>query len=151
MTYLVTGGAGFIGTRVVRDLVRQNEQVIVYDWYPDRTTLERLLTREEIENKVKIVQGDVTNFARLFDIIKQNNVDKIVHLAALLLHDVNASPLQGLKINSEGTINIYEAAKLLGLKKVVWISSGSVFGPPEAYPQEYIPKVGFAHNPRIEA
>jgi UDP-glucose 4-epimerase len=139
MTYLVTGGTGFIGTRVVRDLVREGEQVIVYDWTPDRLALERLLRKEEIENKVKLVQGDVTDIAHLISIIKQYNPEKIVHLAALLLHDVNANPLLGVKVNCEGTVAIFEAARLAGVNKVVWISSGSVYGPPEAYTQEYIP------------
>jgi nucleoside-diphosphate-sugar epimerase len=79
------------------------------------------------------------DFARLMSVIKQYNIDRVVHLAALLLHDVNASPLNGLKTNCEGTVNVFEAARLMGLKKVVWISSGSVFGPPEAYSQEFIP------------
>jgi UDP-glucose 4-epimerase len=139
MTYLVTGGTGFIGSRVVRDLVRDGEQVVVYDWYPERVALERLLSAEEIDTQVKIVQGDVTDFANLINVIKQHNVDKIVHMAALLLHDVNTNPFLAVKVNCEGTVATFEAARLLGLKKVVWISSGSVFGPPEAYEQEYIP------------
>ncbi len=139
MTYLVTGGTGFIGSRVVRDLVREGEQVVVYDWTPERIALERLLGKDEIESKVKIVRGDVTDFAQLAAVIRQYNIDRVVHLAALLLHDVNASPLSGMKVNCEGTVNVFEAARLLGLKKVVWISSGSVFGPPEAYREEFIP------------
>lgn len=139
MTYIITGGTGFIGSRVTRDLVREGESVVVYDWAPDTTILGRLLTKYEIESKVKIVQGDVTNFAHLVSTIKQNKAEKIVHMAALLLHDVNANPLLAVKINCEGTIAAFEAAKLLGLNKVVWASSGSVFGPPEAYSQEYIP------------
>lgn len=139
MTYLVTGGTGFIGSRVVRDLVREGEKVIVYDWYPSDLNLARLLTRKEIENNVRIIQGDVTDFVHIASVVKQNSINRIVHLAALLLHDINANPLAGLQINSVGTINIFEAAKLFGIKKVVWISSGSVFGPPEAYVEEYIP------------
>jgi UDP-glucose 4-epimerase len=60
-------------------------------------------------------------------------------MAALLLHDVNANPLLGVKVNCEGTVSVFEAARLLDIKKVVWPSSGSVYGPPEMYPQEYIP------------
>ena len=139
MNYLVTGGTGFIGSRVVRDLVRAGEQVVVYDWTPDLKMLERFLSRTEVDNRVKIIQGDVVDFAHLTAIIKQFNIDKIVHAAALLLHDVNANPLLAVKVNCEGTVGVFEAARWLGIKKVVWISSGSVFGPPEAYPQEYIP------------
>ena len=147
MTYLVTGGTGFIGSRVVRDLVRSGENVVVLDWFPERIALERLLSQEEIEDKVKIVQGDVSDYAHLTRIIKQYNVEKIVHTAALLLHDVNANPLLAVKVNCEGTVAVFEAARLLGVKKVVWISSGSVFGPPENYAQEYIPNDAL-HNPQ---
>lgn len=139
MTYLITGGTGFIGSRVTRDLVREGESVVVYDWAPESAMLERLLTGDEIEDKVKIVRGDVTDFEYLVGTIKRYRVEKIVHLAALLLHDVNANPLLAVKVNCEGTVAVFEAARILGLKKVVWASSGSVFGPPEAYSREYIP------------
>ncbi|MBN1189905.1 MAG: NAD(P)-dependent oxidoreductase [Dehalococcoidales bacterium] len=139
MAYLVTGGTGFIGSRVVRDLVHEGEEVVVYDWDPDRAALERLMDKAEVEEKVRIVRGDVTDFARMAGVIRQYNIDRVVHLAAMLLHDVNASPLTGMRVNCEGTVNVFETARLMGLKKVVWISSGSVFGPPESYSQEYIP------------
>jgi UDP-glucose 4-epimerase len=147
MTYLVTGGTGFIGSRVVRDLVKAGEEVIVFDWYPDRVALERMLNANDIESKVKIVQGDVADFAHLTKVIQQYKIEKIVHTGALLLHDVNANPLLAVKINCTGTVAVFEAAKLLGVKKVVWISSGSVYGPPENYPQEYIPNNAI-HNPQ---
>src|ERR1039458_8536775 len=139
MKYLVTGGTGFIGSYVVRDLVLAGEQVVVYDWKPERRILEHLLTPEQIDVSVTMVQGDITNFDRILDVINQSQVEKIIHTAALMLHDVNANPLQAIKVNCEGTVACFEAAKILGLKKVVWVSSGSVFGPPEFYSQEYIP------------
>ena len=102
MTYLVTGGTGFIGSRIVRNLVREGEQVVVYDWNPERIALTRLLSTEEINTHVKIVQGDVTDYVHLTGVIKQYNCEKVVHLAALLLHDVNANPALALKLNCEG-------------------------------------------------
>lgn len=139
MPYLITGGAGFIGSHVVRDLVREGEKVIVYDNFPRRTTLEMLLTPEEIDAHVKIVPGDITDYALLVKTLKDNNVDKIIHLAAIMILEFNANPLLGVRVNCEGAAAVFEAARFLGLKKVVWASSGSVFGPGSMYPEEYIP------------
>ena len=139
MTYLVTGGTGLIGSRIVRDLVREGEQVVVYDWLPAKRSLERLLSDEEIEDMVKIVRGDVTDSPHLFSTIINNNAETIVHTASLLALESNANPLWALKVNCEGTICVFEAARVLGLKKVVWSSSNAAFGPPERYPQEHIP------------
>jgi len=139
MTYLVTGGTGLIGSRIVRDLVLEGEQVVVYDWLPDRSSLERLMNEEEIENMIKIVQGEITDLPHLFRTITENNVEKIIHTASLLILDSNANPYLAVKVNCEGTICVFEAARILGLKKVVWSSSNACFGPPEKYPEEYIP------------
>jgi nucleoside-diphosphate-sugar epimerase len=137
--YMVTGGSGFIGSRIVRNLVQEGDSVVVYDWLPVRSNLERFLSEKELQNKVKIIHGDITDYSLLIRTLKENNIDKIVHMAGLLIHEVNANPLLGARVNIEGTISVFEAARFLGLKKVVWASSGSVFGPAEMYTQEYIP------------
>jgi nucleoside-diphosphate-sugar epimerase len=139
MAYLVTGGAGFIGSRVVRDLVREGEKVVVYDVFPRRNTLELVLDGGEIDNNVKMVQGDVTDYAHLLKTLQENKIETIIHLAAVMILEFQADPLLGVKVNCDGTASVFEAARFLGIKKVVWASSGSVFGPGEMYPQEYIP------------
>ena len=139
MSYLVTGGTGLIGSCIVRDLVREGEHVVVYDILPDRSFLERLMTDEVIESMVKIVRGDVTDPPRLFRTILENKVEKIIHTASLLVLDSNSNPYLAVKVNCQGTICVFEAARTLGVKKVVYASSNSCFGPAEKYPQEYIP------------
>jgi len=139
MTYLVTGGTGFIGSRIVRDLVREGEAVVAYDWSPETSGLERLLSAGEIKSRVKVIQGDVTDFSLLTRTLKENSVTRVIHMAALMLLEINANPLLGVRVNCEGTVAVFEAARLLGLEKVSWASSGSVFGPAERYPQEYLP------------
>ncbi len=138
MAYLVTGGTGLIGSHIVRDLVKDGARVVVYDWSPDYGVFERLLGAGE-RALVKIVQGDVTDLPHLMREVKENGVDVIVHMAAVLSTDVNQNPALAIKINSGGTANVFETARILGLRKVVWASSMSVFGPPEKYREEYIP------------
>ena len=92
MSYLVTGGTGLIASRVVRDLVREGKHVVAYDWLPERDALERLLSEEEIESRVKIVRGDVTDLSNLLRTIQENNVENIIHEATLLTPEVRVNP-----------------------------------------------------------
>ena len=127
MSYLVTGGTGLLGARIVRDLIRDGEQVVAYDLFPDRDMMDMLLSEHE-KAKVKIVQGDVLDFSYLMNTLKENNVDSIVHTAAIIGKDaINANIPLATRVGTEGTVNIFEAARLLGLKKVVWTSSNAVF------------------------
>jgi nucleoside-diphosphate-sugar epimerase len=139
MNYLVTGGTGLIGSRIVRDLVREGAQVVVYDLRPDVNMLRDLLSDEEIGDRVVIVQGDVTDVSNFFRAIIKNKVEAIIHTASLLVLDSNANPPLAVKVNCEGTLCVLEAVRTLELKKVVWASSNSVFGPPEMYPVGHIP------------
>ena len=138
MAYLVTGGTGLIGSRIVCDIIREGKSAVVYDFSPGGSFLEQLLSEKE-RRQVKIVQGDVTDLPHLIRTVKENNVDKVIHMASLLVDDSRANPPLAIRINCEGTVNVFETARLLGLKKVVWASSITVFGPPEKYPEEYIP------------
>ena len=132
MTYLVTGGTGFIGSRIVRDIVREGEQVIVYDLFPEGSFLWRLLSEEE-KTSVKIVRGNVTDLPYLIHTVKENKVEKIIHLASVLIEVSSDNPPLALKVNCEGAMNVFETARLLGLSKVVWASSITVFGSQEKY------------------
>jgi len=137
MAYLVTGGTGLIGARIVRDIVREGKQAIAYDLYPDRTMVEQLLDSKEKE-LVKIITGDVTDLPHLIHTVQDNKVDKIIHIAGLLSDASKAIPYKAMKINCEGTVNIFETARILGLSKVVWSSSIGVFGTEDRYPEGYI-------------
>jgi UDP-glucose 4-epimerase len=139
MTYLITGGTGLIGSHIVRDLVREGETVVVFDLIPDMPALGRLLDEEEISSSVHIVRGDITDFPLLLNTLNHHKVDKIIHLAGILQADAAVNVPLAVKVNCEGTVNIFEAAKFLKIKKVVWASTSSIFGPASIYPQEYLP------------
>lgn len=148
MVYLVTGGGGLIGSRVVRDLAAEGEQVVLYDLSPQREFLEQLLSEEE-RTRVKIERGDITDLSHLIRTVKENKVGKIIHLASLLLADSAASPLMAIKVNCEGTVNIFEIARNFAIKKVVWASAIGVFGSKELYAEEYVPNNAAHYPPTI--
>jgi nucleoside-diphosphate-sugar epimerase len=128
MTYLVTGGTGFIGAYVVRDLLKLGERVVCFDIDPNARLLGSVISPDHLE-KVTIIRGDVTDWTQVLHAMKEHRVDKVIHLASLLTSSSEANFPQALKVNCEGTNHVFEGAVLLGLEKVVWASSVAVFGP----------------------
>ena len=87
---------------------------------------------------VKFLQGDILDLASLFRACKEYEVENIIHMAYFKILHAKANPLWATRVNCEGTGNVFEAARILGLKRVVWASSIAVFGPPEMYRGESI-------------
>jgi len=129
MAYLVTGGTGFIGSYVVRDLLNQGKEVVCLQ-RSGITPVSRLVVGEGNQDKLKIVQGDVSNTLQLFDVIRKNNIEVIVHLGYIILSGgiSETQPAYALQVNCVGTNNLLEAARLFGLKKIIWTSSIQAFG-----------------------
>ncbi|MDD4859046.1 MAG: NAD(P)-dependent oxidoreductase [Dehalococcoidales bacterium] len=137
MNCLVTGGMGFIGTYIIKELIKDGEQIIAYDSYPNSELHERVLTKAD-RDKIKIVQGDITDLAQLTRTVKEHKVDKIVHMAYILTNETSANPPLGIRVNINGTNNIFEAARIMDVKKVVWASSISVYGPAARYKEQVL-------------
>ncbi len=139
MSYLITGATGFIGAHIIRELLHNGEKgVVAYDLNPVGNSLDVILNDEE-KSKIKLMKGDVLDLAQLLRAIKENNVMHVIHLAALLPPACIANPKLGVRVNCEGTANVFEAARILNLTKVTWASTGSVFGAESLYPEGDIP------------
>lgn len=125
MVYLVTGGAGFIGSNIVDHLLANGEEVRVLDNF---STGKRENLLPHIKNeKFKLFEGDLRSFHIVRDAV--NGVDFILHQGALpsVPRSIN-DPLTSNDVNILGTLNILEAAKEFHVKRVVNASSSSVFG-----------------------
>lgn len=122
MSILVIGGMGFIGSRIVRSLVELGEDVVVVGRQP---TLHRL---GEIAKKIKVVQGDKANIDQVFDWISTYKVSKIIDASSELEAESERVPYSATKINLIGTLNVFEASRISGIKRVVWASSLAVYG-----------------------
>lgn len=122
-TFLVTGGAGFIGSNIVRHLVSRGEKVVVLDDL-SHGNKENI---EDVKDKITFIEGDIRNL----DVVKKSmkGVDYVLHHAAL--HAVPQSieyPLEVNDVNTNGTLQVLVAARDAGVKRVVFASSSSVYG-----------------------
>ena len=118
-TNLITGGMGFVGAYLARELVAEGEEVVLFQ---RRSKL--LPSLADLEGKVKIISGDVSNWVHMVDALEGNNVDCIYHTAALLGKGCAASAAAGFQVNVVGTFNILEAARILGVPYVIYTSTG---------------------------
>lgn len=130
--YLITGGTGFLGSYVVRKLLAADEGVAVFDLRPDEKTLS-LIAGSDALKKCQIIRGDVTVAAQLMGAAIAAKPRIIVHLASPLPPDSEWDPTASLSQMTSGHVNVLEAARHLGVEKVVWASATSVFGRPESH------------------
>jgi UDP-glucose 4-epimerase len=121
--FLVTGGAGFVGSHVVdRLLAHDAAEVVVLDLDPREHHLRDALA----SGRVRLVAGDVTDAATLRAPFE--GVHGLFHAAVLPLNPCSADPRRCLDVNVVGTFNVYDAAREAGVRKIVFSSASSVYG-----------------------
>ncbi|HEX7106563.1 MAG TPA: NAD-dependent epimerase/dehydratase family protein [Acidothermaceae bacterium] len=138
LRFLVTGAAGFIGSNLVDRLLAEGHDVVGVDDL-SRGKLENLEEARRVggsgDSKFSFVKADITD-AGFGDIVASSNPEVVCHLAAQM--DVRVSvrePLEDARLNVLGTINVLEASRAAGVRKVVFTSSGgSIYGDPEHLP-----------------
>jgi len=131
---LVIGAAGCIGAQVVANLVRDGGTPVVFDIAEDRRRL-RLVMDAAAADGVTWVAGDIREPDILKDVISEHKVAAIVHLAALQVPFCNADPVRGAQVNVVGQVNVFEAARALGVRGLAYASSVAALPPAgEAWP-----------------
>ncbi len=131
MRYLVTGGAGFIGSNIVEKLVRRGESVRVIDDFSTGSR-ENLDPYKEV---VEIIEGDIRNSADAYRAVE--GVDLVLHEAALpSVPRSITDPVASNDVNVNGTLNILRAARDAGVSRVVFASSSSVYGNAPTLPKQ---------------
>jgi nucleoside-diphosphate-sugar epimerase len=130
--YLITGGAGFIGSNIVKELLLRREQVRVLDNFSTGKR-ENLFPFKDYPN-LEIFEGDLRSFHIVRDAVK--GVDYVLHQGALPSVPRSVKdPITSNDVNINGTLNILEASKEFGVKRVVFASSSSVYGNSETLPK----------------
>jgi UDP-glucuronate 4-epimerase len=136
--YLVTGGAGFIGSHLVERLVRDRRRVVVFDsfddFYPEAIKRRNLAPALE-SGAVEIVTGDVRDRGALDRALAGRPIEALIHLAARAgVQPSLRDPALYMDVNVTGTIHVLEAARAAGIARVVVASSSSVYGDSDRVP-----------------
>jgi len=130
MHFLVTGGAGFIGSNIATELVAKGQKVRVIDNF----TSGKMENLEKIAGEIEIINGDIRDYWLVSQVVE--GIDYVLHQAALpsVPRSVK-NPLTSTLVNINGTLNVLEASRRAGVKKFVTASSSSVYGETEELPK----------------
>jgi len=130
MRYVVTGGAGFIGSNTVDELVRRGETVIVLD----DLSSGKEDNLAEVRSKISFIKGSITDLEAVRKAMQ--SADYVIHLAARTSVPRSVKdPIDTNKINVEGTLNVLVAARDAKVKRVVFAASSSAYGETPTLPK----------------
>lgn len=133
MNFLVTGGAGFIGSNLCERLLRSGHAVWAFDemndFYDPKFKRRNLAEIQALGLPFQFVQGTITDRAALDQLFASVKFDQIIHLAARAgVRPSLIDPVLYQRVNVEGTVNVLEAARHAGVKKITIASTSSVYG-----------------------
>ena len=117
MNILVTGGLGVNGCWVTRQLLEMGHQPIVLDNRPDFSLV------SDIADEFPVVVGDIQDLATVTRTLKDHQVQRVCHLAAIYPDAADANPLLGFQVNAMATVQLLEASRIMEVERVVFTSS----------------------------
>jgi UDP-glucuronate 4-epimerase len=126
--FLITGALGCIGAWTVRNLVREETPVVVFDLASDPRRLKLIMSDDELA-RVTFVTGDITDLEALERALDDHAITRVIHLAALQIPFVRANPPLGARVNVVGTVNVFEAVarRRDRIGRLVYASSAAVY------------------------
>ena len=114
MTYLITGGTGFIGVELAKRLLERGDSVILFDLKPNMDAI------AGIADRVSVVTGDISGWPEVMNAVAGNSLDCIFHLSAMLSIPADENPWAAYRVNANGTMHVLEAARIFGVKQVIF-------------------------------
>ena len=135
MSILVTGGAGFIGSHTVVELLEENEDIIIVDNFinskPDVLDKIKEITKKDF----KFYEVDMLNEEKMEEIFKENNIEAVIHFAGLkAVGESVEKPIEYYHNNITGTLVLLKLMKKYNCKKIIFSSSATVYGTPKEVP-----------------
>jgi nucleoside-diphosphate-sugar epimerase len=128
MKVLVIGGSGLFGRKTISYLLadRDVSRVVCLDLAPPREWFMKSI--EKFADKFQFIRGDVSNLEDILNAMALYPVDSLVNWAFVIGAEVNTDPRLSTKVNALGMCNAFEAARLMGVKRVIYASSETVYG-----------------------
>lgn len=130
MSILVVGGAGYIGSHMVKRLIEQGQEVVVVD---------NLSTghRKAVDKKARFYEGDIRNHVFLKGVFDRENIDTVVHFAAFsIVPESMEKPLKYFDNNTAGMVALLEEMRDHDVKRIIFSSTAATYGVPEKSPIE---------------
>ena len=148
MSVLVTGGAGYIGSHTVVELLNENKEVIVVDNFSNSKP-EMLDKIKKITNKdFKFYELDYSNKEKMDKVFAENKIDSVIHFAGYkAVGESVEKPIEYYTNNVLGTLNLLDVMRKHNVKTIIFSSSATVYGDPEVVPLTEMCKIGGTTNP----
>jgi UDP-glucose 4-epimerase len=127
---LVTGGCGLVGAFAMRQLLALGHEPVIYDLTANFELL------ADVRERVPFVRGDVLNLPDLLGAVREHEVRRVLHMASVLTLGAAARPYGATQTNVLGTLNVFEAVRVLGLERAVFCSTGKVRPDGAAYARQ---------------
>ena len=125
--YFITGAQGCIGSWIVKALIERGDQPIVFDRSDDSRRLSAIINDDDLA-RVRFITGDITDGSSVLSALSESRATRVIHLAGLQVPTCKADPIAGALVNVAGTLNVFEAARQIGIKGIVYASSAAVYG-----------------------
>jgi UDP-glucose 4-epimerase len=142
MKILITGGNGFIGTHITKQLLEQNHEVVIYDNFStskrpsvisQRSSANTENSQKTEDRRLTTIEGDINDAKKLQESLQ--GVDAVIHMASFTsVEESVKSPLKYMQNNVLGAATLLEAMRSSGVKKIIFSSSATVYGTPKSLP-----------------
>lgn len=148
MKILVTGGAGFIGSHTITELIEAGHEPIAYDNLCNASPVVFERIKAITGTDVPFIEGDIRDLERLNEVFAEHEIDCVIHFAGLkAVGESVEKPIEYYDNNVNGTVTLLKAMRSAGCKNMIFSSSATVYGTPEKLPlTEDMPK-GEVTNP----
>ena len=148
MKILVTGGAGYIGSHTLVELLEKGYETVVIDNFSNSSPKSIQRVEQITGKKVALYEGDVRDGEILEKIFTEHKIDWVIHFAGLkAVGESCAKPIEYYNNNLYGTLALIEAMRTHDCKKIVFSSSATVYGTPEKLPLDETCRTGGTTNP----